>query len=106
MKNVGKLNESSKNFLDYLFSGFACEILSKNKMKIHLESGNIYYSNLNLRESIYNFMIVQQDETKRNIDFELDINDDFEFYLKEVISGTTDGKFEIDTNSRLMINLK
>ena len=51
-------------------------------------------------------MIVQQDETKRNIDFELDINDDFEFYLKEVISGTTDGKFEIDTNSRLMINLK
>ena len=106
MKNVGKLNESSKNFLDYLFSGFACEVLSKNKMKIHLESGNIYYNNLNMRESIYNFMTVQQDETKKSIDFELDINDDFKFYLKEVISGTTDGKFEIDTNSRLMINLK
>ena len=51
-------------------------------------------------------MTVQQDETKKSIDFELDINDDFKFYLKEVISGTTDGKFEIDTNSRLMINLK
>ena len=75
-------------------------------MKIHLESGNIYYNNLNMRESIYNFMTVQQDETKKSIDFELDINDDFKFYLKEVISGTTDGKFEIDTNSRLMINLK
>ena len=59
-----------------------------------------------MRESIYNFMTVQQDETKKSIDFELDINDDFKFYLKEVISGTTDGKFEIDTNSRLIINLK
>ena len=94
------------SILDYLSSDFARAVLSKNKMKIHLEGGNIYYNNLNMRESIYNFMIVQQDETKRNIDFELDINDDFEFYLKEVISGTTDGKFEIDTNSRLMINLK
>lgn len=95
MKNVGKLNESSKNFLDYLFSGFACEILSKNKMKIHLESGNIYYSNLNLRESIYNFMIVQQDEAKKFLDFELDINDDIEFYLNKVISGTIDDKFDM-----------
>ena len=94
------------SILDYLFSDFTRAVLSKNKMKIHLESGNIYYNNLNMRESIYNFMTVQQDETKKSIDFELDINDDFKFYLKEVISGTTDGKFEIDTNSRLMINLK
>lgn len=94
------------SILDYLSSDFTRAVLSKNKMKIHLESGNIYYNNLNMRESIYNFMTVQQDETKKSIDFELDINDDFKFYLKEVISGTTDGKFEIDTNSRLMINLK
>ena len=94
------------SILDYLFSDFTRAVLSKNKMKIHLESGNIYYNNLNMRESIYNFMTVQQDETKKSIDFELDINDDFKFYLKEVISGTTDGKFEIDTNSRLIINLK
>ena len=64
-------------------------------MKIHLESGNIYYSNLNLRESIYNFMIVQQDEAKTFLDFELDINDDIEFYLNKVISGTIDDKFDM-----------
>ena len=94
------------SILDYLSSDFTRAVLSKIKMKIHLESGNIYYNNLNMRESIYNFMTAQQDETKKSIDFELDINDDFKFYLKEVISGTTDGKFEIDTNSTLMINLK
>ena len=64
-------------------------------MKIHLESGNIYYSNLNVRESIYNFMIVQQDEEKKFLDFEIDINDDIEFYLNKVISGTIDDKFDM-----------
>ena len=36
---------------------------------------------------------------KKIRDFELDIDDDFEFYLNEVISGMTDDKFDIDTNS-------
>ena len=76
--------ESNKNFLDYyLSSDFGCEVLSKNKMKTHLDSGNIYYNNLNMRE--YLFMIAQQDETKKLVDFNLDINDDFDFYLNEVI---------------------
>ena len=69
-------------------------------MKTHLESGNIYYSNLNLRESIYNFMIVQQDEAKKFLDFELDINDDIEFYLNKVISGTIDDKFDMQIFTR------
>ena len=49
-------------------------------MKIHLDSRNIYYNDLNTRESVYDFMIAQQDETKIFVDFNLDINDDFDFY--------------------------
>ena len=49
-------------------------------MKIHLDSGNIYYNDLNARERVYDFMIAQQDETKIFADFNLDINDDFDFY--------------------------
>ena len=49
-------------------------------MKIHLDSGNIYYNDLNARERAYDFMIAQQDETKIFADFNLDINDDFDFY--------------------------
>ena len=59
-------------------------------MKIHLDSGNIYYNDLNMRESIYDSMIAQQHETKKIVDFNLDINDDFDFYLNEVIIGTND----------------
>ena len=35
---------------------------------------------------------------KKNL-LNLDINDDFDFYLNEVIIGTTDDKFDIDTHS-------
>ena len=91
--------ESNENFLDYLLSDFGREVLSKNKMKIHLDSGNIYYNDLNMKESIYDFMIAKQDETKKFVDFNLDINDDFHLYLNEVIIGTTDDKFDIDTHS-------
>ena len=70
-------------------------------MKIHLDSGNIYYNDLNMRESIYDSMIAQQHETKKIVDFNLDINDDFDFYLNEVIIGTNDNKFDIDTHSTL-----
>ena len=48
----------------YLLSHFAREVLSKNKMKIHLDTRNIYYNNLNMTESIYSFMSVQEDEIK------------------------------------------
>ena len=99
LQNIGTLNESNEHFLDYLSSDFAREILSKNIMKIHLDTGNIYCNNLNMRESIYSFMHAQQDETKKVIDFDSDINDDFEFYLNEVIASVTDGKFDIDTHS-------
>ena len=50
LQNIGMLNESNEHFLDYLSSDFAREILSKNIMKIHLDTGNIYYNNLNMRE--------------------------------------------------------
>ena len=48
-------------------------------MKIHLDTGNIYYNNLNMRESIYSFMSAQQDKTKSFIDFYLDVNDNLDF---------------------------
>ena len=44
-------------------------------------------------------MIAQEDETKKFVDFNLDINDDFDFYLNEVIIGTADDKFDIDAHS-------
>ena len=45
MQNNGILNESNEHFMDYLWSDFAKGVLAKYKMKIHLDTGNIYYNN-------------------------------------------------------------
>ena len=44
-------------------------------------------------------MDAQQGETKKVMDFELDILDNFEFYLNEIIASITDNKFYVDTHS-------
>ena len=59
MLNTGMLSESNEYFLDYLLSDLARKVLSKNKMKVYLDNGNIYYNNLNMIESICSFMNAQ-----------------------------------------------
>ena len=43
--NIGQLNDSNKMFLEFLSSGFGRNILLKNKLKIHLESGQFFHNN-------------------------------------------------------------
>ena len=59
MLNIGMLSESNEYFLDYLLSDLAGKVLSKNKMKVYLDNGNIYYNNLHMIESICSFMNAQ-----------------------------------------------
>ena len=39
--------------------------MRQNRLGIHIETGNLYYDNMNTGESIYEFIISQQDETKK-----------------------------------------
>ena len=60
-KNVSILNKGNEEFLEYLASKYGRDVLQKNKLKIHLESGEIYLDNINTGKSIYNFLGVQED---------------------------------------------
>ena len=55
IKNHLNLRFSSDNleFLDFLQSDFCREILEGNDLKIHIETGNIYYKNIDTNESIF-----------------------------------------------------
>ena len=55
MQNIVILNESNEHLLYCLSSDFAKEVLAKNKIKIHLDTGNIYYDNLNMRKEHLRF---------------------------------------------------
>ena len=96
---VGELNNSNKMFIEYLSSNYGAHILSKNKLKIHLESGQFFHDNNITNESIYDFFLKQQDETKKELLIEVPIDNDFEVYVRELLTNVKDDDYDIHTNS-------
>ena len=64
-KNIGNLSKANLEFLEYLSSDYGKELLQKNKLKIHVENGEIFHDNVNTDENFYNFFSDQEDETKK-----------------------------------------
>ena len=59
------MNQENLQFLDYIQSDTCSGVLISNKIKIHTETSDIFFDNVNSRESIYNFFLNQQDEKKK-----------------------------------------
>ena len=98
-KNIGNLFKYSLEFLDYLSSDYGKELLQKNEWKIHLESGETFHDNVNTGENFYNFFNDQEDETKKIINLNLNLSSDLEYYVREILSGTTNDRFELRKNA-------
>ena len=96
---IGGLNPSNRVFLEYLSSNFGARLLTKNKLKIHLESGQFFHNNIITNESIYDFLLKQQDETKRELYPEVLVGNDFEFYVNELLANVQDNDYNLHTNS-------
>ena len=96
---IGELNPSNRVFLEYLSSNFGARLLTKNKLKIHLESGQFFHNNIITNESIYDFLLKQQDETKRELYPEVLVGNDFEFYVNELLTNVQDNDYDLQTNS-------
>ena len=78
---------------------FNKRLLTKNKLKIHLESGQFFHNNIITNESIYDFLLKQQDETKRELYPEVLVGNDFEFYVNELLTNVQDNDYDLHTNS-------
>ena len=96
---IGELNPSNRVFLEYLSSNFGARLLTKNKLKIHLESGQFFHNNIITNESIYDFLLKQQDESKRELYPEVIVGNDFEFYVNELLANVQDNDYDLHTNS-------
>ena len=97
-KNIGVLNESNKKFINYLTSKYGDIVLAKNKIKIHLESGQIFHDNNLTRESFYEFFNNQQDLTKKELEIEVPVGNDFNVYVREILTDVVDDDYDLQTN--------
>ena len=88
------ISTSSSEFLDFLQSEICADLIKANKIKIHVESGNIYHNNTNTIESKYSFFEAQEDETKKWIDFDFILSDDYDDYFMKYLINIKDGEDE------------
>ena len=98
LRDLNKNNGAeTKAFVEYLTSDYAREILAKNKIKIHLDTGNIYRDNTNLGKSIYDFLLAQKNEAKKLLDYEINFTINFDSYINEIINPITDDGDDLHT---------
>ena len=88
-------------FLEFLQSHFYQETFIENKLEIHIETGNIFFNNLDTNESIYSFFQQQENQSKAKINFESRFTDSYEDYfdwLVQGLKGNEDKKYGVLTN--------
>ena len=92
-------------FLDFFQFDFFQESLIQNKLKIHIETGNIFFNNLGTNESIYDFFQKQENTEKVNIHSdEFTFTDSYEDYFEWLFHGFKQGddqKNDVLTNKNL-----
>ena len=91
-QHVRVLNDSNEVFLNYLSSKYGSRVLKRNKMKIHIESEQIFIDNQITGESRFDFLRAQQDLTKKILKVNIAITDDFDCYVKEVLANITNNR--------------
>ena len=83
------LSSNNLEFLDFLQSDGCKKIFVSNKLKIHIETGNIYYDDNDTNESIFDFLLKQQDPTMAIINFDFIYGGNYVDYFNWLIESFT-----------------
>ena len=101
LENFADDNEDITEFLNFLQGDICRNILENNKLKIHVDSGKIFYENEDTNESIFNFILAQNNPISgyigRNISFDQDYKTYFQ-WVSSAFSETEKNKLDILTN--------
>ena len=68
---------------------FIKKIFVSNKLEIHIETGNIYYDDNDTNESIFDFLLKQQDPTMAIINFDFIYGGNYVDYFNWLIESFT-----------------
>ena len=79
------LNEDSNEFISFLCSDMGQNIMTNNRLSIHVESGDIFYNDFHTKEKFYNFLLPQQDESKQFMPKRISYHYSFEKYVRSYL---------------------
>ena len=92
------LSTDNLQFLNFLQSDICEQILLTNKLKIHIETGNIYHDNKDTNESIFDFFLTQQISINRVINYNFSYDESYDKYFSCLVNG-----FESYQESKLYV---
>ena len=97
-------NQSNEMFVNFLQTNVCMELMRKNKIKIHISSGDIYINNVNTNESLYDFLAVQNNENYVLIDKEFIFDGTLNEYYNTYLSNSliTEDDFMTNRNSKFL----
>ena len=81
------LSPNNLEFLDFLQSDQCKQIFIENKLKINVESSNIYYDNTDTNEGILDFIFNQQNPVTGDIAYNFTNGDSYKNYFNWLMTG-------------------
>ena len=85
-------------FINFLLSDICVELMRKNKIRIHISSGDIYINNVNTNENIYDFLAVQENKNYILIDKEFIFDGTLQTYYNTYLNNELITKDDFMTN--------
>ena len=75
----------NREFGAILLSELGRQVMTENKLSIHVESGDIFYENHNTGENFYNFLLAQQNDDAAFIPKKFSYRRSFESYINNFL---------------------
>ena len=79
------LSPMNRGFGAFLMSDLGRQVMTENKLSIHVESRDIFYENHNTGENFYNFLLTQQNDDAAFIPKKLFYRRSFESYISQFL---------------------
>ena len=74
-----------KELAAFLLSDLGRQVMTSNKLSIHVDNGDIFYENYNTGDNFYNFLIAQQNEDAAFIPKKFSYRNTFEVYISQFL---------------------
>ena len=101
LQSLTDINEDTTEFINFLQGNICRNILENNKLKIHIDSGKIFYDNEDTNESIFDFILAQNSPISGDINRNIAFDQDYKAYFQWIASAFNEiekNKLDILTN--------
>ena len=79
------LSPINREFGAFLLSDIGRQVMTENKLSIHVESGDVFYNNHNMGQNFYNFLFSQQNDNAAFVPKKFSYQRSFESYISNFV---------------------